>query len=73
MLCWLFTRVSLSLLVLQQELIRFRECLQSFVNSELITEEDTDVSTPAVAAMEEEIQRCQHEFVSMSFFFVYVM
>lgn len=49
-------------LVLQQELIRFRECLQSFVNSDLIAEQDTDVSTPAVAAMEEEIQRCQNEF-----------
>lgn len=51
-------------LVLQQELIRFRECLQSFVNSDLIAEQDTDVSTPAVAAMEEEIKRCQNEFVS---------
>ena len=56
-------------LVLQQELIRFRECLQSFVNSELISEQDTDVSTPAVAAMEEEIERCQKEFVSMIFLF----
>ncbi|KAI9271793.1 microtubule associated protein-domain-containing protein [Phascolomyces articulosus] len=46
---------------LQQEIYSFVDCLESFVNTDLIVHENTDVSLPAVTALEEEIRRCQNE------------
>lgn len=41
------------------------EALEGFVNTELIMEKDIDVSLPAVTVLEEEIRRCENEYVSI--------
>jgi hypothetical protein len=51
---------------LYQRLEEYQDSLGPFVNTELIIRTNVDVSLPTVTALEEEIRRCENEYVSFT-------
>ncbi|CAO3630141.1 unnamed protein product [Cunninghamella blakesleeana] len=49
---------------LYQRLREYQTTLGDYVNTELIIENDIDVSLPTVTCLEEEIRRCENEYVN---------
>lgn len=51
-------------IALQQQLLSYSESLETFVRTDIVPNDDIDVSTPTITTLEDELKRCQQEYAS---------
>jgi hypothetical protein len=65
----MYSRLLLTQIELYNQLTTFEISLGSLVNTGLISDKDIDVSFTAINTLEEEMKRCQKEYVTLGSFF----